>query len=78
MKMNKEEYERLLKRFALELHEVGVTEEMIKLAEAEMERIPNIASISKNERVREFTYRHNGYIIEAKTTVDLVIKKCKP
>ena len=30
MKMNKEEYERLLKRFALELSEVGVSDDLIK------------------------------------------------
>ncbi len=77
MKMHKEEYEKLLKRFALELHEIGVTENMIKIVEAKMDRTPNIIGIEESERVREFTYRHNGYIIEAKTTVNLVVKKCK-
>ena len=77
MKMNKEEYEKLLKRFALELHEVGVTENMIKLVEANIQRVPNISSASTQEITEKFTYRHNGYIIEAKTTVELVVKTCK-
>jgi len=75
--MNKEEYERLMKRFALELSEVGVTEDLIKIVQAAIDRAPNISSSNGEETVSRFTYRHNGYMIEAKQTVELVVKKCK-
>ena len=65
MKMNKEEYERLLKRFALELSEVGVTDDMVKIITARFERTPNAASACSDEITDRFTYRHNGYLIEA-------------
>ena len=77
MKMNKEEYERLMKRFALELSEVGVTEDLIKIVQAAIDRAPNISYSNGEETVSRFTYRHNGYMIEAKQTVELVVKKCK-
>lgn len=77
MKFHKEEYEKLMKRFALELSEVGVTENMIKLVEAVLSRSPNITSDTESEVVSRFTYRHNGYLIEAKQTVELVVKTCK-
>ena len=75
--MNKEEYERLLKRFALELSEVGVTEELIKLVEAQFERAPNVATAGTNETTDRFVYSHNGYQIEATRTVTLNVRKCK-
>ena len=77
MKMNKEEYERLLKRFALELSEVGVTDDMLKIIIARCERAPNAASACADETTDRFTYRHNGYLIEAERTVKLVVKSCK-
>ena len=77
MKMNKEEYERLMKRFALELSEVGVTEDLVKIVQAAIDRAPNVSSSNGEEIVSRFTYRHNGYMIEAKQTVELVVKKCK-
>tara|TARA_A100001011_G_C13586220_1_gene546395 strand:+ start:123 stop:356 length:234 start_codon:yes stop_codon:yes gene_type:complete len=77
MKMNKEEYEKLLKRFALELSEVGVTDDMIKIVDARIERAPNASSACSEENTDQFTYRHNGYTIEAQRTVKLVVKKCK-
>jgi hypothetical protein len=77
MKLHKEEYEKLMKRFALELSEVGVTENMIKMVEAVLSRSPNIISDSESEVISRFTYRHNGYLIEAKQTVELVVKTCK-
>ncbi len=77
MEMNKEDYERLMKRFALELAEVGVTEDMLKIITARLERAPNAASVCSEENTDRFTYRHNGYMIEAERTVKLVVKKCK-
>ena len=77
MEMNRENYDRLLKRFALELSEVGVTEDMLKIVEAQCERAPNVVSASAEECTDRFTYRHNGYLIEAQTTTKLVVKKCK-
>jgi len=77
MKMNKEEFEKLILRFALELSEVGVTEDMLKILSARCERAPNAASASAEENTDRFVYRHNGFIIEAERTVKLVVKKCK-
>lgn len=77
MKMNKEKYEELMLRFALELHETGVTENMIELIKSQISRAPNLATASAQEEVSRFTYRHNGFLVEAKQTIDLVVKKCK-
>ena len=77
MKMHKEEYEKLLKRFALELSEVGVTEDILKIVEAQLDRSPNAVSSGTNETTDRFVYRHGGYMIEATRTVNLVVKKCK-
>ena len=77
MKMNKEEYERLLKRFALELSEVGVTDELTQLIRDAFGRTPNVAVCNNKEIVERFTYQHNGYMIEAKQTVELTLRKCK-
>ena len=75
--MNKEEYEKLLLRFALELSEVGVTEDMLKIIAARCERAPNAASVCAEEETDRFVYRHNGYTVEAKRTVTLTVKTCK-
>ena len=77
MKMNKEKYEELLLRFALELNETGVTGSMLDLIKAQVERAPNVISADTTEVTDKFTYQYNGYIIEAKRTVSLVVKKCK-
>ena len=77
MKMHKEEYEKLLKRFALELSEVGVTDEMIEIVNAQMSRTPNVSVATANEVTDRFVYRHAGYLIEAACTVELKVKKCK-
>jgi len=75
MEMSKEKYEDLLLRFAKELHDVGVTENMKKIIKDQYERTPNIISVSHNENIKQFTYRHAGYMIEAVQNVKLVIKK---
>tara|TARA_B100000282_G_C31290858_1_gene290980 strand:+ start:162 stop:395 length:234 start_codon:yes stop_codon:yes gene_type:complete len=77
MKMNKEEYEKLLLRFRLELSEVGVTEDMLKIISAICDRSPNAASACADELTDKFSYRHKGYLIEAERTVKLVVKRCK-
>ena len=75
--MNKEKYEELLLRFALELKETGVTDNMIALIKAQINRAPNVVSAASSEDTNRFTYRHGSYLIEAKQTVELVVKKCK-
>ena len=75
MKMNKEKYEELLLRFAKELHDVGVTEDMKKLVEDQYIRTPNIASSHTEKTTDKFTYSHSGYSIEAVRTVKLCVKK---
>ena len=77
MKMNKEEYERLLKRFALELSEVGVTDNLVEMVKGSIERTPNIASVSVPETTDRFIYRHDGYMIEAERVVKLTVKRRK-
>ena len=75
--MNKERYEDLILRFTKELHEVGVTEDMKKIVEAQYTRTPNLASAHTEEDVRKFTYRHDGYEIQAVQSVKIAVKKCK-
>ena len=77
MNMNKEQYEDLMLRFAKELHEVGVSEDMKKVVEDRYTRTPNLAGVDHQEIVRKFYYQHDGYSIEAVQTVKLTIKKCK-
>ena len=77
MKFHKEEYERLLLKFALELSEVGVTEDMLKKIASTLDRSPNVIQTNASEQINRFTYRYSGYVIEAKQTVELVIKTCK-
>ncbi len=74
--MNKEKYEDLMLRFAKELHDVGVTENMKKLVEAQWTRTPNVSGALAEESTDRFTYRHDGYTIEAVRTVKLTVKKC--
>ena len=76
MEMTREKYKDLLLRFAKEINEVGVTEDMQKIVEAQSERTPNVISVNAEETTDRFTYRHNGYMIEATRSVKLVLKKC--
>ena len=76
MEMNKETYNKLLKRFALELSEVGVTDDMLKIIADRITRTPNCASSCSDEVTDRFSYRHNGYLIEATRNVNLTVKKC--
>ena len=76
MKMHKEEYEKLMLKFALEMSETGVTDDMIKLVRAQIERNPNLVSSSSEEVTDRFTYQPQGYLIEAQRTVKLVVRKC--
>tara|TARA_R110001583_G_scaffold159697_1_gene311543 strand:+ start:158 stop:385 length:228 start_codon:yes stop_codon:yes gene_type:complete len=75
--MNKEKYEELILRFTKELHDVGVTENMKKLTEAQYIRAPNIASTLVEETTRKFSYMHDGYEIQAVQTIKLSVRKCK-
>jgi len=77
MQMHKEKYEELLRRFSQELHEVGVTGGLRDLIADQCDRTPNAASASVDEVTDRFTYRHEGYMIEAVRMVKLVVKKCK-
>ena len=74
--MNNERYQDLMLRFAKEMHEVGVSENMKKIIEAQMERAPNTVSCGTDEDVRKFCYRHDGFMIEAVQNVKLTVKKC--
>jgi hypothetical protein len=75
--MHKERYQELMLRFAKELHDVGVTENMRKLVEDQCDRAPNAACVKSNDVVRKVYYQYDGYAIEAKCTVDLILKKVK-
>ena len=75
MKMHKEKYEELMLRFAKELHDVGVTESIKGRVSDQYEQHPNVVSVGAEEAVRKFTYRHDGYTIEATQTVKITIKK---
>ena len=77
MQMHKEKYEELLRRFAQELHEVGVSDNLEELVKAKFERAPNTVGASDEETTDRFTYSHGGYMIEAVRTVKLVVKKSK-
>jgi len=79
--MNNEEeavaYRALMLRFAKEIDDVGVTENMRKLIEGLCQSAPNRAYVSAEETTDRFVYRHDGYMIEAKRTVSVIVKKCK-
>ena len=77
MQMNKEKYEELMLRFSKELHDVGVTENMKKIVEAQYTNRPNLSNPCTEEVTDRFSYRHDGYMIEAVRTVKLVVKKSK-
>jgi len=77
MKMHKEKYEELLRRFSQELHEVGVSENLEGLIKDQIVRTPNTVAASAEESTDRFTYRHGGYMIESVRTVKLVVKKAK-
>tara|TARA_Y100000817_G_scaffold300782_1_gene280157 strand:+ start:172 stop:405 length:234 start_codon:yes stop_codon:yes gene_type:complete len=77
MEMHKEKYEELLRRFAQELHEVGVSENLQGLIKDQGDRTPNVIAASAEETTDRFTYRHGGYMIEAVRTVKLVVKTTK-
>lgn len=78
MKMNREKYEELLRRFSQELHEVGVTGNMRDLISDQCERAPNVSTAQTEEVTDRFTYRHDGYMVEAVRIVKLIVKKCNP
>jgi len=65
-----------LLRFAKELHDVGVTENMKRLVESQYTRTPNLSNPNTEEVTDRFSYRHDGYMIEAVRSVKLVVKKC--
>ena len=77
MKMHKEKYEALMRRFSQELHEVGVSENLQGLIKDQGDRTPNVVAASAEETTDRFTYRHEGYMIEAVRTVKLVVKTTK-
>ena len=76
MEMSKEKYEELIRRFSQELHEVGVSENLIALTKDKANRVPNQSSIINTDETDKFSYRHNGYLIEAVREVTLTVKKC--
>ena len=75
--MHKEKYQDLMLRFAKEIHDVGVTENLAKIVQAQYERTPNSVSCSNEQVTRKFHYQHDGYLIEAVQTVKLIVKTCK-
>ena len=77
MEMHKEKYEELMRRFSQELHEVGVSENLQGLIKDQGDRTPNVIATSAEETTDRFTYRHEGYMIEAVRTVKLVVKTTK-
>ena len=77
MDMHKKKYEELMLRFAKELNDVGVTENMFQDARDTLARTPNLAAYGGQEDVEKFTYRHDGYMIEAVQVIHLSVKKCK-
>jgi len=77
MKMNQETYEKLLKRFALELYETGVTENMVVLVQDQLDRSPNVVSANSEETTASFAYKHDGFEISAKQVVHLTVRKAK-
>jgi hypothetical protein len=77
VQMNKEKYEDLMLRFAKELNDVGVSENLKNIVKAQYDRTPNISGVERDENVRKFVYRHDGYEIEAIQNVKIVVRKCK-
>ena len=77
MEMNDSKYRDLMLRFALELDEVGVTKNMRTMIEGLCQSAPNRISASAEETTDRFVYRHDGYVIEAKRTITVLVKTCK-
>ena len=77
MEMHKEKYEELLRRFSQELHEVGVNDNIKGLIKDQGDRTPNVIVTKAEEITDRFTYRHDGYMIEATRTVKLIVKTTK-
>ena len=75
--MNDEAYRDLMLRFAKELDEIGITERMRTHIEGLCQSAPNRIGASAEETTDHFVYRHDGYMIEAKCTVTVVVKTCK-
>lgn len=76
--MNKDRYKDLMLRFAKELHEVGVTENMTKIVHAQVDRTPNVTSAGTEETTRKVYYQYDGYSIEAAQIVKLTVRKATP
>tara|TARA_B100000700_G_C14818956_1_gene748887 strand:+ start:738 stop:968 length:231 start_codon:yes stop_codon:yes gene_type:complete len=76
MEMSKEKYDELMRRFSQELYDVGVTSDLTGLVKDQSSRIPNSVSITQSVETDRFSYRHDGYMIEAKRAVTLTLKKC--
>ena len=74
--MNSEKYRELMLRFAKELHDVGVTDDMLVAVKDQCDRHQNAASTSSDAITDRFVYRHDGYMIEAVRSVKLIAKKC--
>ena len=77
MEMNREKYEELMLRFAKEVNDVGVSQELLDLIRDQLERMPNAKTACNDETTDRFVYRHDGYMIEAVRTVRLIVKTCK-
>ncbi len=77
MEMNKETYEKLLRRFSQELYETGVTDAMVEHVQGKIERMPNVVSASGEETTANFVYKHDGYEISAKQVIHLTVRKAK-
>lgn len=77
MEMNKEIYEKLLRRFSQELFDAGVTDNMIELVRDNIARTPNIISAGSEETAENFIYKHSGFEISAKQVIHLTVRKTK-
>ena len=75
MEMNDKKFEELMLRFAKELHDVGVTQELRSVIESQYRRHPNASSCSADDVTDRFEYRFGDYLIEAHRTVNLKVRK---
>ena len=62
-------------KFAKELDDIGITDEIKKSIEDQYNRAPNVISCTAEEIVKRFVYQHDGYRIDAKQTISVVVKK---
>ena len=74
--MNGEIYREFLLRFAKELDDVGVTQDIVDLISDQCERVPNVSCCTAEKDTSRFIYSHNGYKIEAVKSIKLMVKKC--